>query len=219
MAVLILLPPSEKKYSPSGKSRLSLQNLSFAESLTEPREIALKKYGEIGPVAPAINIYTGVLYQSLEWQSLSAAAKKRGEKSILIISALFGALSPIDKIPTYKAKIEPKIWKVPLTQALDAIDEELIIDCRSSTYSTVWTPDPSKTVEIRVFQKNAGKLTVITHMSKKYRGEFTRLLISQSKKPKTPHELFLIASKKFECKLHKCGGTRPWRLDLIISGV
>ena len=86
MAVLILLPPSEKKNSPTGKSLLSLKALSFSKDLTSAREIALKKYGKTGATAKAIDIYTGVLYQSLGWETLSAAAKKRGEKSILIIS-------------------------------------------------------------------------------------------------------------------------------------
>ena len=44
----------------------------------------------------------GVLYQSLDYQNLNAAAKKRAEKSIVIISALFGALKLTDSIPTYK---------------------------------------------------------------------------------------------------------------------
>lgn len=219
MAVLILLPPSEKKNSPTGKSLLSLKALSFSKDLTSAREIALKKYGKTGATAKAIDIYTGVLYQSLGWETLSAAAKKRGEKSILIISAVFGVVSPVDKIPTYKAKIEPKIWREPLAEALGSIDEDLFIDCRSSTYSTVWSPDPKKTVEVRVFQKKSGKLSVITHMSKKYRGELTRLLLVSGKNPKTPQELLAIASKEFECKLHKSVGTTPWRLDLIISGV
>jgi len=36
---------------------------------------------------PAISVYTGVLYQALDWPSLSPAAKKRGESVIAIISA------------------------------------------------------------------------------------------------------------------------------------
>jgi cytoplasmic iron level regulating protein YaaA (DUF328/UPF0246 family) len=218
--VLILLPPSEKKNIPAKGPRLILTSLSFSKELSVPREIALKKYGKKiteAPTAAAINIYTGVLYQSLDWQQLSAAAKKRGEKSILIVSALFGVLAPGDKIPSYKSKIEPRLWRKPLADALGAQEDELIVDCRSSTYSTVWSADPQRCVEVRVFQKKAGKLSVITHMSKKYRGELANLLISQSKNPKTAEELCAIASKKFECKLHRGSATKTSKLDLIIS--
>ena len=117
----------------------------------------------------------------------------------------------------YKAKIKTSDWKAALKPALDGLAADLIIDCRSSTYAGVWQSPPANTVAVRVFKKEKGKISVITHLSKKYRGELTRVLLKSGKPPKTPSELLAIAEKRFDCKLQKPKGNLPWYLDLIIS--
>jgi cytoplasmic iron level regulating protein YaaA (DUF328/UPF0246 family) len=169
------------------------------------------------PAAKAMDVYTGVLYQALHWNSLTPTARARGEKSVLVVSAIFGVLRPSDLIPNYKAKIKVSDWKAALKPALDGLAADLIIDCRSSTYAGVWQSPPANTVAVRVFKKEKGKISVITHLSKKYRGELTRVLLKSGKPPKTPVELLAIAEKHFECKLQKPKGNLPWNLDLIIS--
>ena len=112
--MLILLPPSEGKASPSGVSCLDLDSLAFAEYLSPKRAeliAALEKLGkapekkgiealgiskgqagDIGrdaellssPVAPASKVYTGVLYDRLGLDSLPAAGKRRAAKNLLI---------------------------------------------------------------------------------------------------------------------------------------
>jgi uncharacterized protein len=216
--MLILLPPSEGKNEPSRTKKLNLKVLSFASDLTAPRERALAKYKnlDLNKCDIAAKVYSGVLYQSLDYAHLSPAAKKRAEKSILIISAAFGALRLTDYIPYYKFKIEPKLWKAPLETALSDLDSGLVVDMRSSTYATVWTPEPGNTVGIRVFTKVNGQKKVITHMSKKYRGEVARYLVSQSSNPKSPQELFLLLKKEFSCSLVKPIGKKSWFIDLIV---
>ena len=215
--MLILLPPSEGKNSPESGKRLNLTSLVAAEELHDLRatEIEAHRNLDLTPCRPAHEIYSGVLYQALDWQGLSQTAKARGEKSILIISALFGLVAMDDVIPTYKAKIKSATWRSAISEYLDDRGDDLIIDARSSTYQGVWTPPPSKTVAIRVFQIKAGKKSVITHMSKKYRGELTRLLL-QKKAPTTPEELLAIAAREFDCELKPSKAKEPWYLDLLI---
>ncbi len=215
--MLILLPPSEGKNQPAGKTQLNLSKLVFADQLLEVRSRLISKSLAASPAAKVMDVYSGVLYQALDWRSLSATAKARGEKSVLIVSAIFGVLSPSDVIPNYKAKIKSSDWKQALKPALDDLVAELIIDCRSSTYAGVWQSPPDKTVAIRVFKKEKGKISVITHLSKKYRGELTRVLLKSSKTPKTPMDLLELAEKHFDCKLHKPKDKAPWYLDLIIN--
>ena len=215
--MLILLPPSEGKNQPAGKSKLNLTKLAFADQLIDVRTRLVTKSLVAAPAAKAIDVYSGVLYQALDWGSLSATAKVRGDKSLLIVSAIFGVLRPGDVIPNYKAKIKSSDWKVVLKPVLDGLDADLIIDCRSSTYAGVWQSPPERTVAVRVFKKAKGKISVITHLSKKYRGELTRELLKSGKPPKTPDELLAIAEKHFECKLIKAKGNLPWYLDLLIS--
>ena len=213
----ILLPPSEKKNEPSQKTALKLNALSFNADLTTTRTAVLKKHKEIdlSHCDIASNIYSGVLYNALDYASLSNLAQVRANNSIVIISAAFGAIRLTDVIPYYKFKIDPSVWKAPLAIALAGIKDELIVDCRSSTYSTVWTPNPHNTVGIRVFKKVAGQLKVITHMSKLTRGEVTRYLVSQAKNPRTPQELHKLLGKEFNCRLIEAEGKKSWFIDVI----
>ena len=229
MSVLILLPPSEGKNSVEKGKLVNLSSLSFAKDLTSTRK---KTWDAMGtkvnklPTAKAIDIYSGVLYQALDFNSLDSKSKKRAIKSIVIISALFGAVKLEDKIPSYKldmAKSLPKIgslnslWKKVLPQALEKIKTNLIVDCRSSTYQGVWVPDFNKTVGIRVFTLKNGKKSVVTHMSKKTRGEVTKLLVQSSKPPKTPQELQKLVNKKFQSELIRPTSKTCWYLDVIAS--
>ncbi len=229
MSVLILLPPSEGKNSVEKGKLVNLSSLSFAKELAETRKKTLSAMGaKVNklPTARAIDVYSGVLYQALDFDSLNSASKKRAIKSIVIISALFGAVKLEDKIPSYKldmAKSLPKLgslnslWKKVLPEALEQIKTDLIIDCRSSTYQGVWTPLLNKTVGIRVFTIKNGKKTVVTHMSKKTRGDVTKLLVQTTKVPKSPQDLQKIVSKKFKCELIKPTTKSSWFLDVIAS--
>jgi cytoplasmic iron level regulating protein YaaA (DUF328/UPF0246 family) len=135
----------------------------------------------------------------------------------VIISALFGALRLTDVIPSYKLKIKSSLWKSAITEELESLNAELIIDCRSSTYMGVWTPNPIKTVVVRVFQVKDGKKSVITHMSKKYRGELTRILLLESKEPKSPADVLRIAKQYYKAELVSSTEKEPFYLDLLIT--
>ena len=164
---------------------------------------------------PAITVYTGVLYQGLGWATLTKAAQTRAQKSIAIISAKYGSLKCLDPIEPYKEKIDVAQMRAPITKALDAIETELIIDCRSSTYQSVWTPPAHKCVEIKVFSKVDGVKKVITHMSKKTRGEVTRMLLLSKAIPTNPQELAEIISTAFDCELFEATANEPWVLEVI----
>jgi cytoplasmic iron level regulating protein YaaA (DUF328/UPF0246 family) len=104
----ILLPPSEKKNEPEKLKALKLNALSFQADLTTTRTALLKKHKEvdISHCDVASNVYSGVLYNALDYTSLSTAAQARANSSIVIISAAFGAIRLTDIIPYYKFKIE-----------------------------------------------------------------------------------------------------------------
>ena len=57
------------------------------------------------PCSPAIERYTGVVYEHINWSSLSEKAKDYMEKYIYIFSGLFGLLTPKTLIPEYKLKM------------------------------------------------------------------------------------------------------------------
>ena len=163
---------------------------------------------------PAIQVYTGVLYAALGWNALTKEQQKLGQSSIAIISAKYGVVRPLDPIEPYKEKIKNKKMAPQVAQALDGAESELIIDCRSSTYQTVWQSPVAITVEIKVFTKIDGAKKVITHMSKKTRGEVTHHILKGAKTPSNPHELKEVVAQKFECELLEGNKKNPWVLEV-----
>jgi cytoplasmic iron level regulating protein YaaA (DUF328/UPF0246 family) len=163
---------------------------------------------------PAIQVYTGVLYAALGWVHLNTAQQKLGQTSIAIISAKYGVVRPMDPIQSYKEKINNKKMATQVAQALDGAESELIIDCRSSTYQSVWQSPVAITVEIKVFTHVAGVKKVITHMSKKTRGEVTHEILKASQIPKTPEELQKIVAQRFECQLISGDKKNPHVLEV-----
>jgi hypothetical protein len=55
---------------------------------------------------------------------------------------------------------------------------------------------------------------VITHMSKKTRGEVVRHILKSSKVPRNPQELEEIVSQSFECELLEGNKKNPWVLEV-----
>ena len=102
-----------------------------------------------------------------------------------------------------------------VAEVLDSIKTSLIVDCRSSTYKTIWRSPVDKTVEVHVSTVVDGVRTVVTHMSKKTRGEITRWLLQSRSLPKTPEDLYAIVSEKYPCALTPSDGVEPWILEVI----
>jgi len=222
--VLILLPPSAKMRATNGESQFDLDSLLFPSQLTLRRKELMERsdYASADTkirAMPAIDLYSGVLYQFLDFRTLPKSAQKRGETEIFIFSDLFGVLRPSNLIPVHpkKAKISSKgtKWSDLLPDLLNPLESELVVDCRSSTYMGFWKPNPAITVAIRVFQESKGERSVITHMSKKYRGELARLLLL-NQAPENPGELLAIAETSFKADLKKVDDSHPWQLDLLI---
>src|SRR5690606_33913932 len=99
------------------------------------------------PAGPASEVYTGVLYDRLDFSSLTAAARRRAENHLLISSALWGFLRPDDHIPYYRFAMKAKLpgigglpawWREALATAMSEAghDEEdgLVLDMRSGAY-------------------------------------------------------------------------------------
>lgn len=214
--MLILLPPSEgKTAAPEGNLPVDFAELSFPE-LTGEREIVLETLEEVSAretaleelrvgaslaaevernthllsesAHPAIETYTGVLFEALDYSSFSPGIMQRAQNNILISSALWGVVRPHDRIPAYRLSMGIKLgnlgslahfWRGPLHTALSEITErELIIDCRSAAYAKSWSPPCIQTLTVRVERIRHGERKTISHMAKHYRGKLARYLIS-----------------------------------------
>ena len=125
--MLVVLPPSETKRTGGRRTPLDLDRLALPTlrperdavinalvALSEDADVAAKvlklsarQLSEIevnaalrhGPTLPAVDRYTGVLYDALDAAGLDAAGRRWLGKHVLIHAAAFGPVGALDKIP------------------------------------------------------------------------------------------------------------------------
>lgn len=178
--------------------------------------------------APAHQVYSGVLYDALGYQGMTPAQRGRADEAVLIISGLWGAVRFSDRIPAYRLSMSVSLpglgrlasfWKPLLSEAMaERAASDLVIDCRSSTYTAAWTPPVGNTVEVNVFQERNGKRTVVSHFAKHTRGELAGILLRRrGAAPGTPRELLKIAQQHFNAELAPGTAKKPHSLNLILA--
>lgn len=246
LGVLVLLPPSESKAGRSRGKALDLPSLSHPD-LTDHRRVVLDALAEVSgrpdahevlgvspnlveevarntrlttaPAPPAAEVYTGVLYDALGLGDLTPGQRRRANRWLVVVSALFGAVHPTDRIPPYRLSMAVNLpgvgplaahWREALdTELTTAAGTGLVVDCRSSTYVAAWTPSGDvarQWVQIRV--------PGATHMAKHTRGLVARHLLGVDREPRTPASLARALEPGFDVTLHEPAGPgRPWVLD------
>jgi cytoplasmic iron level regulating protein YaaA (DUF328/UPF0246 family) len=247
--VLILLPPSETK---SGRLRgkpADPDHVSFPE-LNTTRVAVAQALGEVSahadaptllgvsanlradithnlrlrsaPAVPAATLYSGVLYEALGLTSMDPATRRRANRWLVIISALYGAVRPTDKISPYRLSMGvnlgslgplASVWRGPLGGVLpNRAGRGMVVDCRSSTYAAAWTPQGdlvSRWVQVRV--------PGATHMAKHTRGLVARHLCESGTDARTAQAVEGVGAQRFDTALTQpARPARPWILDVSI---
>ena len=211
--MLLVLPPSETKRDGGDAAILDLAALSFPELAPQRRaalaalrtvsrsvsgsldalslgptqrfEIERNRALRSSPVMPALDRYTGVLYDGLEVESLSAEEREFASRHVVVHSALFGLVRANDLIPAYRLSHDSRLpglslrkhWRDSITSSL-ARHDGLVLDLRSESYANLG-PAPASATYIRVVSENAqGRRVALSHFNKKGKGEFTRAVIA-----------------------------------------
>jgi len=213
--MLILLPPSETKRDGGAEgSTLELSALSYPALVPARRAVAadLRKLStnlktmasalklgagqqhelmrnravRTSPTMPAIDRYTGVLYDALDAASLPAAAREFAFRHVAVHSALFGLVAAGDSIPAYRLSHDSRLptlslkkaWRGPIARELVDYDG-LILDLRSEAYVALGpAPAGDNSFFLRVVAEgDDGKKRALNHFNKKGKGEFVRALI------------------------------------------
>lgn len=228
--MLIVLPPSETKAGGGRGAPLDLDALSLptltpirrklAEaivSLADDHHASRKALG-LGPWAtpdiernaqlwtsptrPAIERYTGVLFDALDYPSLTRGAKNKAIERLAVGSALFGVVRAGDLIPAYRLSAGSKLpgfrtlaaeWKPALTEALSALGEDVVIDLRSGGYQQLGPVPDAITVTV-LTEGTDGKRTVVSHFSKHHKGVMARSLIRARKQVRDINSLAAIVA-------------------------
>jgi cytoplasmic iron level regulating protein YaaA (DUF328/UPF0246 family) len=184
------------------------------------------------PARPVRELYTGVLYDALDLQSLPPAARRSAARSVVVVSALWGALRPGDAVPAYRLSMGTELpgigplaafWRGHLDDPLTAAaGTGVVVDCRSSTYQAAWTPAPhvaARTVAVRVLREHQGRRTVVSHAAKWHRGLVTRhLLARDGSTPRSPRSVAAAVAEAFRCELRPPDRPgRSWTLDVLVA--
>ncbi|QEO13427.1 peroxide stress protein YaaA [Agromyces intestinalis] len=250
--MLVLLPPSETKREGGDGAPLRMGALSFA-SLGPIRErvvdelVALatdtdatlralklgpRQSGEVerdrklrsSPTMPAIDRYTGVLYDALDAATLDSSARAYARDHVAIHSALFGLVGALDPVPAYRLSHDSRIpglrlkavWREAIARAIEA-RPGLIVDLRSEGYAEVGPlPDRGDAVYVRVVSVDeGGRRRALNHFNKRAKGLFVHeLLIGAPEGLATPRDLIeWAASRGFE--LGAATGERSGELELV----
>jgi len=257
--VLIILPPSEtKRPAPETGPTVEISSLSFPELDPLRREIvdalietserpdALSRLG-VGPslmgevarntdlrelaTRPALEVYSGPLHAGLDAASLPSRAARRAADQLVVVSALWGALRPADRIPPYRLficarlvgldRLEPT-WRtvIPEVLANAAGPRGAVVDLRSPSYQAMGKPTGLKdrTVMLHVRQRGAGGNFVGDAVAKRMRGEAARYLLESGKDADDPVEVASILGERWSMELHEPGRPdRPWQITLLVS--
>lgn len=230
----LLLPPSEtKRDGGAAGSSLDLAALSFPDltgarraaldalralvtddeaaaralklsARAAPPEIARNRELESSPTMPAIDRFTGVLYDALDAASLSPAARARGERHLLVHSALLGLVRAADAIPAYRLSHDSRLpglnlkrhWAPGNAEALAAL-EGPILDLRSEGYAALGPlPEREDAVFVRVVSiGDDGVARALNHFNKKGKGAFVRALLESGELPETVDGLMARAAE------------------------
>jgi cytoplasmic iron level regulating protein YaaA (DUF328/UPF0246 family) len=222
--VLVLLPPSETKHPGGDGPPLDLAALSFPELTpvrTEIAEALVKLADDVpasrralglspnqddeiernaalwtAPTMPALDRYTGVLYDALGARSFTRAQRSRAAARLAVGSALFGLVRADDPIPAYRLSAGSTLpglpslralWKPALSPVL-AAGGELVVDLRSGAYADL-APAPHA-VTVRVLSERPdGSRAVVSHFNKAHKGRLARWLATTRAEPDTPARL------------------------------
>ncbi len=195
--MIVLLPPSETKAAGGTGDRLTTAGLGYP-GLAVARSRALAALDRLvaagqdvstpakaraaadnaavrtAPTMPAIERYTGVLFDALDAASLDADARDWVDRHVVIQSALFGFVRACDEIPAYKVSATTKLpgerMRDLWSRAGDVIDG-FALDLRSKAYASLAPVAGAVLVEI-VSPEGAA----LNHWNKAGKGALVRAL-------------------------------------------
>ncbi|MGA1837838.1 peroxide stress protein YaaA [Herbiconiux sp. 11R-BC] len=211
--MLILLPPSETKRDGGAGGPLDYAALSHP-ALTKHRRALVRRVSHLArrpeemmtrlklgqklafevernrmlakaPTMPAMDRYTGVLYEALDAPSLPPEARAFAAQHVRIHSALLGLLGAEDAIPAYRLSHDSRLegetlragWRRAVAKELEAHRHELVLDLRSEGYAALGPLPADHGYFVRVVTTGPdGSVRALNHFNKKGKGEFVRAL-------------------------------------------
>ncbi|QRP98571.1 peroxide stress protein YaaA [Corynebacterium sp. FDAARGOS 1242] len=224
--MLIILPPSETKAHGGSGAAVNWNKLSFpalnpirqeiaaelsaldVDEALEVLKLSEKLRGEAesnrelasSPTMPALERFTGVLYDALDAPTLPPEARSY----LAVGDALFGLVRADDLIPHYRLSGSTKLggrtlksrWGTAITDELRALVDagEFLLDMRSGTYQQLGKLKDAATVRVETVQED-GSRKVVSHFNKHYKGELARVLALKGESVSTLEDAARVAQE------------------------
>lgn len=196
----ILLPPSEGKNPAAGRGSFSSRHPDYArdakgvvdwlrvrpsqelpklykvKDAAKARDIHAKNLAALdAPVLPALDRYTGVVYDNMGLDN--AEERKFARKRVLIVSGFLGLIPASTALPDYKLPLNPwllRYWKETNSQRLEALATgKPVLDLLPLSHQKALTYPNRLQVDFRL----AGGAKAAGHFGKAIKGKFVRWLL------------------------------------------
>jgi len=148
-----------------------------------------------GPLLPAIERYTGVMFDYMSYATLSDSARRTFDEHVILFSGLWGLLRPTDLIPDYKLKIDARLpgigavarfWKPEISRTLNGLlAGQVVWDLLPGAHARAWDGKASmaahwqvKFVE-RVEKNGEARYRTVSHWSKALKGALVRFICEE----------------------------------------
>jgi cytoplasmic iron level regulating protein YaaA (DUF328/UPF0246 family) len=145
---------------------------------------------------PAIERYTGVLYDALDAASLDAVRRRRLRSQVAILSGLWGVVRPGDPLPDYKLKMGATLpgigvlstwWREAVTAALaPVVARRVVWDLLPGEHRSAWAPPtpgavdaPTAILSVRFLDERPQvdgerRFSTVSHWNKLLKGALVR---------------------------------------------
>jgi cytoplasmic iron level regulating protein YaaA (DUF328/UPF0246 family) len=132
---------------------------------------------------PAIERYTGVLYDPLDAGEADAATRAWWDRHVVVQSAMFGPVGAGDPIPAYRLSHDSRLpglrlashWPAPAATALATRSPGLVLDLRSEGYRALGPVPDAVTLRV-VSVAEDGRRKTLNHWNKTAKGRLVSLL-------------------------------------------
>jgi len=176
--------------SPEARSKLLGVKAAKAEEAT-----AVNLVVATAPTMPAIDRYTGVLYDALDYSSLPAKVRRGVDRQVVVFSGLWGLVRPTDPIPDYKLKMgaslpglgkPARFWKPlisdTMADAVAASGTDMVWDLLPNEHAAAWDPSVTgRRVRVRflddVVKNGEQTLVTVSHWNKLLKGALVRHVV------------------------------------------
>ena len=145
---------------------------------------------------PAIHLFTGAVYDTFSTESFTAKQYAYMQKSIRILSGMYGVIRPLDMVQPYRLEMGTKFtftlrkqeyknlyqyWQAVVSKHFCENKERIIINLASEEYSKVIdrTACPLKFIEVEFLEKKGASLRQVTTYTKRARGSLACWMVKK----------------------------------------